>query len=264
MKSIKKGITWYWKLTLWMLNSFMQNLLKWKTRRVAFVVLANVEVVVVNITPRFKTLNPLPNDAKYLKQSKKWDIYLVHNAQDCAKDLKEFRRREIRGCHIEWSSKFMAVVFRNQVNQLFGNLVEWIKFRFEMSFTFSYFLHKYLYVDQSKVVVRYKEIFSVLMYFLVYQMRGALGFHGLRVWPILAIGFRDFSEKRAGFRVLDAARVTGFAIFLARVSGIVIKMCGFSGFRWHTGSQFSKGQWNDSTWCAYPSKKQIFKSWNAA
>ena len=72
--------------------------------------------------------------------------------------------------------------------------------------------------------------------------RGALGFHGLRVWPILAVGFRDFPEKRAGFRVLDAARVTGFAIFLARVSGIVIKMCGFSGSGRHTGSQFSKGQ----------------------
>ena len=72
--------------------------------------------------------------------------------------------------------------------------------------------------------------------------RGALGFHGSRVWPILAIGFRDFPEKRAGFRVFDAARVTGFAIFLARVSGIVIKMCGFSGSRRHTGSQFSKGQ----------------------
>ena len=69
-----------------------------------------------------------------------------------------------------------------------------------------------------------------------------MGFHGLRVWPILAIGFRDFSEKRAGFRVLDAAQVTGFAIFLARVSGIVIKMCEFSGFRRHAGSQFSKGQ----------------------
>ena len=43
--------------------------------------------------------------------------------------------------------------------------------------------------------------------------RGALGFHGLRVWPILAIGFRVFSEKGAGFRVLDSSRVTGFAIF---------------------------------------------------
>ena len=43
--------------------------------------------------------------------------------------------------------------------------------------------------------------------------RGALGFHGLRVWPILAIGFRVFPEKHAGFRVLDIGRVTGFAIF---------------------------------------------------
>ena len=65
----------------------------------------------------------------------------------------------------------------------------------------------------------YSAVCGIVIYqhpkVMKYYLRGALGFHGLRVWPILAIGFRDFPEKRAGFRVLDAARVTGIAIFFS-------------------------------------------------
>ncbi len=67
--------------------------------------------------------------------------------------------------------------------------------------------------------------------------RGALGIRGLRVWPISASGFRVFPKNCAGFRVKYIQRATGFAIFLARVSDIVVKMCGFSGFQPDKGCQ---------------------------
>ena len=68
------------------------------------------------------------------------------------------------------------------------------------------------------------------------QMRGALEFHGLRVWLILALGYRVLRLNLAGFRVLirvtgiGVSRVAGLVNFSSRVSGFTFKSCGFSGF----------------------------------
>ena len=43
---------------------------------------------------------------------------------------------------------------------------------------------------------------------------GALGFHRLQIWPILALTFRDLHFNRTGFRVLNVSWVAGLAIFL--------------------------------------------------
>ncbi len=59
------------------------------------------------------------------------------------------------------------------------------------------------------------------------------------LWDFMGCGFGRFyprifgffSKNRAGFRVKYLKRATGFATFLTRVSGIVVKMCGFSGLK---------------------------------
>ena len=62
----------------------------------------------------------------------------------------------------------------------------------------------------------------------------ALAFHGLRVWPILALRFRDLRSCRTGFRVLRFSRVAVLAIFIARPSGISFKILILSGSLSHT------------------------------
>ena len=47
-----------------------------------------------------------------------------------------------------------------------------------------------------------------------------MGFHGLRVWPSLVLGFRYLRLNRTGFRVFRYVTGAGLAIFCARVSGI--------------------------------------------
>ena len=66
------------------------------------------------------------------------------------------------------------------------------------------------------------------------------GFPTSRVAGLANFGHRVFSEKHVGIWVLDATRATGFAIFWAPVSGIVVKMCRFSGVRRHAGPNFLK------------------------
>ena len=59
---------------------------------------------------------------------------------------------------------------------------------------------------------------------------GALGFHGLRVWPILALGFRDLRLNRAGFRVLRCVAGCGFDNFLCSGFGYFTQNSYFVGF----------------------------------
>ena len=61
-----------------------------------------------------------------------------------------------------------------------------------------------------------------------------MGLHGLRVWLILAVGFRVLCLNLAGFRVLRCVRVAGFANCCARVSGISFKTSYFSSFPSHS------------------------------
>ena len=66
-------------------------------------------------------------------------------------------------------------------------------------------------------------------------LEGALGFHGLRVWPILALGSRDLHLNRASFRVLRCVAGRGFELFFcARVSVFSLKIPILLGFRSHT------------------------------
>ena len=52
---------------------------------------------------------------------------------------------------------------------------------------------------------------------------GVLGFHGLRVWPILTLGFRNLRLNRTGFRVLRCDTGCEFGQFLASGFGYFIQ-----------------------------------------
>ena len=53
--------------------------------------------------------------------------------------------------------------------------------------------------------------------------RGVLGFHGLWVWPILTLGFRNLRLNRTGFRVLRCDTGCEFGQFLASGFGYFIQ-----------------------------------------
>ena len=59
------------------------------------------------------------------------------------------------------------------------------------------------------------------------EQRGALGFHRLRISPILALGFRDSRLNRSGFRVLRCVAARRFGNF---VFGHLIQNSYFFGF----------------------------------
>ena len=65
-------------------------------------------------------------------------------------------------------------------------------------------------------------------------MRGALGFHGLPIWPILALEFRDLRLNHTGFWVLRFVTGCGFGHFLCLGLGILLKIPILLGFRSHT------------------------------
>ena len=44
-------------------------------------------------------------------------------------------------------------------------------------------------------------VMMIIMTLIIAKYKYTLGFHGLRVWPIFALGFRDLRINRTGFWV---------------------------------------------------------------
>ncbi len=83
-------------------------------------------------------------------------------------------------------------------------------------------------------------ILRTLCIFLGTLEEGGFGISRVADLANVVLGFRVFPKKSRGFLGQVYSTGNGFCHVLARVSGIVVKMCGFSGFKLHKGYQFVK------------------------
>ena len=85
-------------------------------------VLGSVEVVVVNITPEFKILNPLANETKVLNNQRnlKFGMWLKHRI--VPQTQYSFAERRTTGTISNSHKVYGGVGFGHQLNQSFGKI----------------------------------------------------------------------------------------------------------------------------------------------
>ena len=81
---------------------------------------------------------------------------------------------------------------------------------------------------------------------------GALEFHRLQVWPILALGFQVLARRFIGLEMC-----CGFGQFLCSSVGYVIQTSYLWGFRGHNVREMKEPACEDSNWCVESMKTEI-------